>query len=100
MSVDALGRTRKTHCIRGHQFDGTEKWKTNWKGYKCRECRECSKNRMRERRERPGYRAQETEKMRIWRAAHPELNRATTKRAYQKRNQWIQAFKVKCKFCT
>lgn len=92
-------RKRKSHCKHGHPFDGTEKWKTNWRGFKCRNCRECDRLRIQKSREDPAFRANETERMRQWRAGNPAEAKAITKRAYQKRDKWIQAFKTKCKFC-
>ena len=100
MSIDALGRERKTRCIHGHPFDGTEKWSTNWKGYKCRVCRECSRIRMQRKREKPDFKAFEAAKMRQWRIDNPEAHKAATKRAYEKRNKWIQSFKTQCKHCS
>lgn len=55
-------RKRKTHCKHGHLFDGTERWHTNWKGFKCRVCRECAKGRIRRKRENPDFKASEAAK--------------------------------------
>lgn len=66
-------RKRKTHCKHGHLFDGTERWHTNWKGFKCRVCRECAKGRIRRKRENPDFKASEAAKMRRWRKNNPEV---------------------------
>ena len=96
---DGLGRKRKTHCKHGHQFDGTETWSTNWKGYSCRVCRECGKLRQRRKMENPDFRANTSARMRNWRKEHSERYLATARRSYAKRDEWLRGFKAKCKYC-
>lgn len=80
-------RKRKTHCKHGHEFDGTEVWATNWKGYSCRVCRECSKIRMQRKREKPDFKANEAAKMRRWRKTNPEAYKAQYTAEFEKRRQ-------------
>ena len=87
--TDVTGRlrTRKTHCKHGHQFDGTEKWHRNWKGYSCRVCRECSRQRMQRKRDKPDFRATEAAKAKRWRVSHPEQYRTGWTKAQEKKKQ-------------
>ena len=97
---DGLGRERKTHCKKGHPYDGANTyWHRNWKGYQCRGCRACVREAMQRKREKPDFKIREAAKMRRWRAANPLRAKAAEKKAYQKRDQWIQSFKKQCKFC-
>lgn len=98
-SFDGLGRKRKAHCKHGHPFDGTEKWSTNWKGYSCRVCRECSRLRMQRKRENPEFKARCAAASKKWRQTNTAEYRQQYTAAYRKRDQWIQGFKTKCKYC-
>lgn len=99
MSEPIVERKRKTHCIKGHKFDGTEQWQTNWKGYQCRVCRECAKIRMRRKRENPDFRANEADKMRRWRAENPERNALNWKTNRRNKKEWLDSFKIGCSRC-
>src|SRR5882724_2394459 len=98
-SVDGLGRTRKTHCKHGHQFDGTEKWQTNWKGYQCRVCRECAKLRQQRKREDPEFNARAAENMRQHRLRLGPAYNEHIRDERRKKKEWLDAFKVKCSRC-
>jgi len=99
-NLDGLGRVRKAQCPAGHPYnEANTGWKVNWKGYQCRECRECGKLRMRRKRENPERKKLDAEKARRWRARNLELSRKRARDAYRKRDQWIQSFKGKCKYC-
>ena len=98
-SFDGLGRKRKTHCKYGHQFAEDARWQTNWRGYQCRVCRECARLRAERKRLKPGRRDYEAAKMRKWRAENKERSNAAHRRAYTKRNEWVQGHKVKCLHC-
>lgn len=92
-------RKRREACKHGHLFDGTEKWHTNWKGYLSRVCRVCAKERMRRKRENPNFKALQAANTKRWRENNPETYRDSYRAAYKKRDEWIQSFKVKCKYC-
>lgn len=88
-SFDGLGRKRKTACKHGHQFDGTEQWATNWKGYRCRVCRVCSRIRMQHKRENPNFKVTEAAKARRYREAHPDRYRKAWQRAHETKRQLL-----------
>ena len=92
-------RRRRTHCKHGHQFDGTEKWSTNWKGYSCRICRECDKLRMQRKREKPDFLAREAAAMRRYRARQGENYLAHVRDERRQKKEWLDAFKIKCSRC-
>ncbi len=98
-SVDGLGRTRKTHCKHGHQFDGTENWSVNWKGYKCRVCRECCKLRMQRKRANPNFKANEATKTRRYREKLGPTYLEHVRNERRKKKEWLDALKVKCSRC-
>jgi hypothetical protein len=63
----------KTHCPAGHPYDEANTyWTKNRHKHMGRTCRECQKLRMQRKREKPGRRAYEAEKMRRWRAENPD----------------------------
>ena len=84
---DAIGRKRKTHCKHGHVFDGTEKWSTNWKGYRCRVCRECNRLRQVRKRENPEFNRHSAERTALWRKRHPDKYREGWMQAQEKKRQ-------------
>jgi hypothetical protein len=101
--VDKSGRERqrKTHCKSGHLYTvENTAWKINWKGYRCRNCRECARLLMAQKRVDPERKRTDREKTARWRAKDPKRARASWKRAYEKRNSWIQDFKKQCKYCS
>lgn len=87
MSVDGLGRVRKTHCKYGHEFADDARWATNWKGYKCRVCRECERLRVARKRENPERKKIDREKSATWRQAHPEQYKAGWQATHAKKAQ-------------
>ena len=92
-------RWRKAACKHGHVFDGTERWSFNWRGYGCRVCKECARLRMARKRSNPDFKANEAAKMRRWRKDNLERATVVARRAYAKRDTWLQSFKTKCKYC-
>lgn len=97
---DGLGRKRKTHCKYGHQFDGTEKWSVNWKGYRCRVCRECSRLRIQRKRENPEFKALGAAATARWRTRNPEKYKAGYTRSHDEKKQLLlDARKAGCIRC-
>jgi hypothetical protein len=92
-------RKRRAQCKYGHQFDGTEKWKTNWKGYSCRVCRECAKLRMQRMREDPAFLAYGAERQRKHREKQGPAYLAHVRDERRKKKEWLDALKVKCSRC-
>ena len=84
---NGIVRARKAHCINGHAFDGTERWHTNWKGYKSRVCKVCDRLRMQRKREHPEYRKRCAEGAKRWRATHPEEYRAAWTKIQEHKKQ-------------
>ncbi len=80
-------RKRKTHCKHGHEFDGTEKWNTNWRGFSCRVCRVCCRERIRRKRLNPERKAQDREKAARYRKNNPEAYKASWVAAGSKKRQ-------------
>ena len=80
-------KKRKTHCINGHEFDGTERWHRNWKGYQSRVCKICDRERMQRKRENPAFKAQEAAKARRYRERHPEKYRMAWEKQHEKKRQ-------------
>ena len=100
--VDKNGktRTRKTHCVNGHEFTADARWHVNHKGYKCRVCEVCDRERMRRKRANPEFKANEAEKMRRWRVANPEDYKATYTKQHEKKKQvLLDARKSGCIKC-
>ena len=87
--VDKTGRTRtrKTHCKHGHEFPQDARWVTNWKGYQCRACNECERIRAQRKREKPGRKEYEAEKMRQWREDNPEKYKRQYQGEFEKKRQ-------------
>lgn len=80
-------RKRKTHCLHGHKFDGTEVWNTNWRGYSCRVCRECSRLRAQRDRLNPAKKQKDRESSAKWRREHPEENKRRYTAEFEKKKQ-------------
>lgn len=96
---DGLGRKRKTHCKHGHQFDGTEKWSVNWRGYKCRVCRECDRMRLQRKRENPDFKANEAAKTARWRKNQGAAYLQNVRSQRREKKEWLDSLKVKCSRC-
>ena len=100
MSIDSLGRVRKTHCKYGHSYGENARWATNWKGYSCRVCNECQRLRMQRKRENPEYRARGVANTARWRERNPEKNLESWKRVEtEKRRILLEARVGGCQIC-
>jgi hypothetical protein len=99
-SVDGLGKIRKTHCKYGHGFDGTEKWQTNWKGYKCRVCRECAKLRQQRKRASPGFNERAAENTRRHREKLGPAYLEHVRELRRQKKEWLDSLKIGCARCS
>lgn len=94
-------RKRKTHCKHGHEFTPECPWATNRKGYSCRVCLVCQRDRMRRKRQQPGFNERAAINQATWRQAHPEENRCRYMADHAKKKKILDDARAKgCSQCS